>query len=166
MNLKDHDRVKDLSLVSPYTEGAYYYTVKENKRAKGLPEANAAECEAILSFAQTLLEKGVKEDEITLLTPYKQQKIHLSQECTKLGLFFTTHTVDEYQGKENRVVLLSMAFSGRSPSAFLCDERRVNVMTSRAQQLLVLFANTKNLRSEPAWDHLLSMMTELNKATR
>ena len=139
-----------------------YVDVKPTKSFHG--EANPAECLQVIAFCRKLIANRVGPAEITILSPYKQQKALITKECASENLLIDVYTVDEFQGKENDVILLSLAFSGASPSAFLCDERRVNVMTSRSKRLFVLFANLQSLSSSPDWKKLIDMMSPLEQS--
>lgn len=56
---------------------------------------------------------------------------------------FTVGTVDSYQGKENRVIILSIVRNDSSPTiGFLRDPERINVAMSRAKDRLVIIGST------------------------
>uniref|UniRef100_A0A7S4IQG3 DNA2/NAM7 helicase-like C-terminal domain-containing protein n=1 Tax=Vannella robusta TaxID=1487602 RepID=A0A7S4IQG3_9EUKA len=154
-NLRDHWTSHNIQEISNLPSSALAIHVKGNK-SKG--ESNSAECSRILLFLEQLSAAGVKNEDITILSPYKKQKEFIRK---RVSSRIQVCTVDEYQGKENDVVLVSMAFSGSRPSAFLCDERRVNVLTSRSKKLFVLFANLSALAQSPVWEPILTKLHQI-----
>ena len=72
---------------------------------------------------------------ISILTPYRAQRYHLENVLQDVPVGHIA-TVDEFQGLQNNVIIVSMVHRGMRPSAFLCDPRRVNVVTSRAKHAI------------------------------
>jgi helicase required for RNAi-mediated heterochromatin assembly 1 len=101
-------------------------------------ETNRYEAEWILLILEYFSVIGeVTSDKVTVLTPYRKQKSLLQQMIHKNGMEYAVHTTDEFQGKENDVVIISLVLTGSSPSPHLRDERRICVMTSRARRSLI-----------------------------
>ncbi len=59
---------------------------------------------------------------------------------------FMVKSVDDFQGDERDVIILSLVRTGRS--AFISDFRRINVAMSRARRLLVLVGDAESLVKE------------------
>lgn len=59
---------------------------------------------------------------------------------------FMVKSVDDFQGDERDVIILSLVRTGRS--AFISDFRRINVAMSRARRLLVLVGDAESLIKE------------------
>ncbi len=59
---------------------------------------------------------------------------------------FMVKSVDDFQGDERDVIILSLVRTGRS--AFISDFRRINVAMSRARRLLVLVGDADSLTKE------------------
>lgn len=56
---------------------------------------------------------------------------------------FTVGTVDSYQGKENRIIVLSVVRNNTEPTVgFLSEPERINVAMSRAKDRLVIVSST------------------------
>ena len=56
---------------------------------------------------------------------------------------YTVGTVDSYQGKENRIIVMSVVRNDTSDSVgFLSESERINVGLSRAQDRLVVVSST------------------------
>lgn len=58
---------------------------------------------------------------------------------------FMVKTVDDFQGDERDIIILSMVRTEKSN--FLEDYRRINVAISRARSLLIIVGNKRNLES-------------------
>ena len=141
--MKDHESVYDSNLSK---NSVSFIDIKSKNKSKG--ESNQSECDAIVKEIQNLKKsKNVLMNSITILTPYRKQKELLKQKIIKISKEIIIKTVDEYQGEENDIILLSISFSGSYPSSFLCDERRINVMTSRARKRFVLYGNLSILQN-------------------
>lgn len=59
---------------------------------------------------------------------------------------FMVKSVDDFQGDERDIIILSLVRTSRS--AFISDFRRINVAMSRARRLLVLVGNAESLMNE------------------
>ena len=63
---------------------------------------------------------------------------------------YTVGTVDSYQGKENRIIILSVVRNDGSKSiGFLVDPERINVAMSRAKDRLVIVSSTAMWTAHP-----------------
>lgn len=102
-------------------------------------------------FLNSLLEQ-VKEGEaaIGIICMYAEQKRHLRQKVKKAGFsdelikLINIDTVDSYQGKENRIIILSVTRSDqRQSSGFMYLPNRINVALSRAMDRLVIVGDKR-----------------------
>ncbi|MBO5519862.1 MAG: AAA family ATPase [Candidatus Methanomethylophilus sp.] len=59
---------------------------------------------------------------------------------------FAVKSVDDFQGDERDIIILSLVRTGKS--TFISDFRRINVAMSRARRLLVLVGNAESLEKE------------------
>jgi serine/threonine protein kinase len=63
---------------------------------------------------------------------------------------YTVGTVDSYQGKENRIIILSVVRNDTSKAiGFLADPERINVAMSRAKDRLVIVSSTSMWTAHP-----------------
>jgi hypothetical protein len=74
-----------------------------------------------------------------------------------------------FVGKENDIILVSLTARGKQPSGFLSDARRLNVLTSRAKRLLLVFGSLTCFSGSKAWREILdcfkqAQQTELNSS--
>ena len=127
---------------------------------------NNKEVDATIEVLKLLKAKSTENNPPTLalLSPYNQQRIKLSQAITSLvdanGLLngfrssvspsVFCHTVDSFQGSEADLVIVSLVRNNqhsniRSALGFLCDERRMNVLFSRAKWKMILITSSEFL---------------------
>ncbi len=94
-------------------------------------------------------ERGLRSDDLMVVTPYNAQVRMIQSELQKRGLVVRVGTVDKFQGQEAPVIFFSMATSSGEdiPRSleFLFSRNRLNVAISRAQCLAVLVASPKLL---------------------
>lgn len=104
-----------------------------------------------------LLDEQVKEGEaaIGVICMYAEQKRKLRQKVKKAGLsgdlvsLLKIDTVDSYQGKENRIIILSITRSDPKQSpGFLRLPNRINVALSRAMDRLVIVGDSNMWRGK------------------
>eukprot|EP01086_Lenisia_limosa_P018232 TRINITY_DN9930_c0_g1_i1.p1 TRINITY_DN9930_c0_g1~~TRINITY_DN9930_c0_g1_i1.p1 ORF type:complete len:621 (+),score=189.18 TRINITY_DN9930_c0_g1_i1:176-1864(+) len=134
---------------------------------------NAGEAEYCVALYQYLRLIGYPAERISIITTYNGQKSLLknvvSRRCAHNPLFGFPHriaTVDEYQGQQNDIVILSLVRTRNI--GHLRDVRRLVVALSRSRFGLYVFCRTKLfetcLELSPAFKQLLSRPTELQIA--
>ena len=110
---------------------------------------NPAEAAFVAQFIHGMPEHTA----VSVLTYYDAQKVeimrHMEQSHTAV---VHVYNVDSYQGRENDVVVVSLAT--HHPSAFMLDRRRLNVACSRARKKLVFIGHRKILEA-PVWKELV-----------
>ena len=99
--------------------------------------------------------KDVDPEDIAILTPYNGQKNALIKQLeanTQTEVFADrVHTVDEFQGKEADLILISLVRNNLNTIAgrrwgFLLDPPRLNVMFSRAKRQMVVIGCSEFVR--------------------
>ena len=122
--------------------------------------SNEHEASFLASLCYYLLKQGYKASEITVLTPYTGQIV-----CLKKHFGFSQINgvrivpVDQYQGEENDIILLSLVRSEKP--GFVKEDNRVCVALSRARKGLYcignldLFAKTSKL-----WENIMKTLKE------
>lgn len=128
---------------------------------------NQHEVESSLALAHYLCQQGIQQEKITILATYSAQlRRMLSHRQTRYNMrsLDRVHltTVDDYQGEENDVVILSLVRSNRNKViGFLRIENRVCVALSRARHGLYILGNMNMLSgSSPLWDHVKKTTNE------
>lgn len=78
-----------------------------------------------------------------------RRKLEQAEWASGLRDLFSVGTVDSYQGKENRIIVLSVVRNDDSEHVgFLIDPERINVAMSRAKDRLVIISSTSMWRSK------------------
>ena len=145
-----------------------YNDVESDAIVKLLQEIDGKE-----SFVNGLF-KQVKEGEaaIGVICMYAEQKKHLLQKVKNSGLseglvaLLKIDTVDSYQGKENRIIILSVTRSEPKQSpGFLRLPNRINVALSRAMDRLVIVGDKRmwqGKNSDLPFGRVIKFMEENN----
>ncbi|KAL8485172.1 hypothetical protein ACS0TY_027463 [Phlomoides rotata] len=126
---------------------------------------NRIEASKTVEMIKVLIEKKeLKEEDIGVITPYKQQvnKIrdalgHLDMPNIKVG------TVEQFQGQEREVIIVSTVrstvkhneFDKAHYLGFLSNPRRFNVAATRAKSLLIVIGNPHIICKDTNWSKLL-----------
>eukprot|EP00741_Cyanophora_paradoxa_P006225 tig00000114_g6037.t1 len=121
-------------------------------------KVNEHEAQMAVRLADYLIKQGYQATEITLLTPYLAQfrRIrHLAQQMD-LGDVRVV-TVDDYQGDENTIVILSLVRSNEMKRVgFIGIRNRIIVSLSRARKGLFVFGNFGFLAEQsPIWSGIV-----------
>ena len=154
-----------------------------HQKGSGTSIFNDAEAQAIVDLLQQVdenqefvnnLSKQVKEGEaaIGVICMYGEQKKRIRQKIKKAGIseslmsLLKIDTVDSYQGKENRIIILSVSRSEqRQSSGFLRLPNRINVALSRAMDRLVIVGDKRmwqGKNSDLPFGRVIKFMEENN----
>ncbi|KAK4325721.1 hypothetical protein Pmani_003664 [Petrolisthes manimaculis] len=149
--LKDHPSVNTFPSIKGLTKDVFFITHEINEKAEAddnKSHENLHEAELIMGLCRHLMLQGYPPDEVTILTPYSGQffllrKLQRQQTvCTGVRIC----VVDNYQGEENNIILLSLVRSNvEGKVGFLSTENRVCVALSRAKHGLYVTGNIKLL---------------------
>lgn len=106
------------------------------------------------TFLERVLAEGGHEPIIGIIAMYAAQrdlirrKLEQAEWASGLRDRFTVGTVDSYQGKENRIIVLSVVRNDtRENVGFLIDPERINVAMSRAKDRLVIVSSSAMWRT-------------------
>lgn len=153
---------------------------------------NKFEAQMILKCVKYLAQQGYRSDQVVVLTPYLAQLRLLmdvlrtendpvlndmdSHDLIRAGLMpeataavhknrLRISTVDNYQGEESDIVLVSLTRSNtRGDIGFLSSPERLNVLISRARDALIMVGNAKLLSEARKGRELWSNFFKLLKA--
>ncbi|KAF3907778.1 hypothetical protein ABW21_db0200787 [Orbilia brochopaga] len=141
----------------------YFYSHQVPEEQDELSKKNSHEAQMVVNFCNYLVENGVNQPEITILTFYTGQLRELYKLLRRHPRLnqgddrIRVATVDSYQGEENEVVVLSLCRSNMSGSiGFLSIPNRVCVALSRAKRGFYMFGNAGLLSQVSSlwWDIL------------
>ena len=128
-----------------------------------LSHENKHEALYLIALCQFLLKKGYAPSQITMLATYSGQFLlirKLLREKTITDVKITT--VDNFQGEENDIILLSLVRSNKNNSiGFLKEENRVCVSLSRARHGFYCIGNFSMLNKtsqESIWQKIVPDM--------
>ncbi|KAJ7056200.1 RNA helicase [Mycena amicta] len=103
----------------------------------------------------------LRPEDIGIITPYHAQRCKISLLLSKEHKFkgITVGSVEEFQGQERRVIIMSTVRSNtnyvesdiRRTLGFVANPQRFNVAVTRAQALLIVVGNPDVLGLDPLW---------------
>ncbi|AAS70407.1 AAA domain-containing protein [Leptospira interrogans] len=124
--------------------------------------SNPFEADLQVRLCFLLKENDWPEDEITILSPYRAQVRLISEKLRDVGLTkINVSTIDSFQGRENRCILLGFVRSNlEGRSGFLKESRRINVGMARARDLLLCIGDSSTLSQDPFLSKLIRFAEE------
>jgi len=133
------------------------HTVGEERMQKDSKSYyNQVEIERVVQCVKALEDRGIKKDQIAIISPYKAQAIKIGK---NLDPAIEVDTVDAFQGREKDVVIISFVRSNQEKRiGFLKDYRRLNVSLSRAKSKLILIGNLATLSSNELYNEMIQMI--------
>ncbi|KAK4316795.1 hypothetical protein Pmani_012053 [Petrolisthes manimaculis] len=147
--LKDHPSVHKSPSIKGLTKDVFFITHEINERADSddnNSHENLHEAELVIGLCRHLMLQGYSPNDVTILTPYSGQffllrKLQRQQiACTGVRI----SVVDNFQGEENDIILLSLVRSNvEGIVGFLSTENRICVALSRAKHGLYVTGNIK-----------------------
>lgn len=149
-------------------------TGKDDREASSPSFFNVAEVEVLMDYVRKLLrsqgKKGVAKiapRDIGIIAPYRKQVQKIRQALVKVGKEFEfknmetlkVGSVEEFQGQERRVILVSavrsthnyLEFDKKFNLGFVRNEKRFNVAVTRAKALLIVVGNPRVLQTDSTW---------------
>lgn len=120
------------------------HNAPENKIQDSTTKINTYEAEYLAKLTQYLVkQKQFNETQITILSMYLGQMGEIKKLLKKLQLLkVKCTTVDNYQGEENEIILLSLVRSNKEDKiGFLNVDNRVCVALSRAKKGFYVIGN-------------------------
>lgn len=145
-NLQNHTDVYNYPNVRGVTKNLFFVTHEEPESSDDNIQSyqNPHEGDFVLRLARYLLFQGYTPDHITILTTYSGQMIYLKMQKKMMPELREVRisTVDNYQGEECEIILLSLVRSNsENRIGFLSTPNRVCVALSRAKHGFYLIGN-------------------------
>lgn len=164
--LADLQKIFEHDMVVPRTHGTFFHAILgENMQESDSPSwYNPSEARQVFLTTILLYRRNVHPDQIGILTPYTKQVkairtifINADVAMPKIG------SVEEFQGQERDIMLISTVRSSKSVLqsdarlnlGFVNCRKRMNVATSRARCLMVVFGNPNLLSLDECWSQLI-----------
>lgn len=115
---------------------------------------NLEEAKKVHSIVESLLDIGVDEKDIGVISPYVGQVLKIKQLLQ--GKNVEVKSIDGFQGREKEVIIISFVRSNtKGQIGFLKDYRRLNVALTRAKKKLFLIGDFSTLKQEELYSKLL-----------
>ncbi len=150
---KFHGKMKDI--LEP--ENVVVFVNSEGKEEKERGEfsyRNQGEALKVKEIFEALMEGGLKEEHVGIISPYEAQvellKSVINNEKVEIK------TVDGFQGREKEVIIISFVRSNdKGDIGFLKDYRRLNVAITRPKRKLIMVGNAKTLSRDEIYRELI-----------
>lgn len=109
---------------------------------------------------ETLARDGFNEDTTTTEEGQKSSENRRKPlEKKKLSELLRIATVDNFQGEESKIIIISLVRSNKEKKVgFLKTTNRINVLLSRAQHGMYLIGNTDTYSNIQMWSQIIGMM--------
>ncbi len=138
IEIQDNENVKKFQNIVGLKDNIFFLNHGnfEKKLEEGTTKVNDFETEFLAKFSQYLIKQSYSSDQITILTMYLGQMSEIKRRLKALKLpRIKVTTVDNYQGEENDIILLSCVRSNNEDRiGFLEVKNRVCVALSRAKK--------------------------------
>ena len=164
-DLLDHPSVRDYPMIRGVESNVFFinHCHQESCSQVGRSRYNDHESEFLVELCRYLLKQKYEPEQITILTTYSGQLFELRKKMPVLefeGVRATT--VDNYQGEENDIILLSLVRSNVEGSiGFLGVDNRVCVALSRARHALYCVGNISQLATQSTlWKNIAAYLVQ------
>ncbi|XP_075977496.1 NFX1-type zinc finger-containing protein 1-like [Anticarsia gemmatalis] len=171
-----YDKLDSYSSVYSYPDvrgmrnNLYFCTHDSFEDSEGMEDSwshrNSVEAKWCVALANYLRQMKYNTDEITILSTYTGQVSLIKELSKKYSLLRDVKitAVDNYQGEENRIVILSLVRSNRDNRiGFLTAPNRICVALSRAKEGFYLFGNMNVLKTASnIWKQINEKLVEQN----
>jgi DNA replication ATP-dependent helicase Dna2 len=168
------EKVSIVRAIDPKAPMVFLDVFGNQERAK----TSDAEALAVREVVACLLARGIAEQEIGIIAPYRAQVANLRRhlfsddetidwDALPSDTPLSVDTVDRFQGGERPVIIMSFATT-TTPEVVsqlrdhLVNPNRLNVALTRAQKKLILVGNASALESLPYFERLLAYCRGLN----
>ena len=131
---------------------------------KDKSHSNDHEADFLVSLCKYLLKQGYHPSQITILTMYRGQLLEMRNKMRRRDYQgVRVAAVDDFQGEENDIILLSLVRSNSEGSiGFLKIENRICVSLSRAKMGLYVIGNLTMLRDryDTVWPQIIENLSK------
>ncbi|WP_035587489.1 IGHMBP2 family helicase [Hippea jasoniae] len=130
------------------TQGRFLEASKEGSFSK----YNPLEAQFVKKLADELLKLGVKEEQIGIITPYKDHEEYLKSLIKNIEI----KSIDGFQGREKELIIISLVRANENEEiGFLKDKRRLNVAITRAKRKLIIVGDSFTLSTDKTYANLI-----------
>ncbi|XP_072949023.1 NFX1-type zinc finger-containing protein 1-like [Epargyreus clarus] len=151
-DLLNHHSVERFPNVLGMCNNLFFFThnYQEEKVDDSSSKANHKEADMVLRLANYLMQQGYEPSDVTILAAYSGQMFYMRNQRERYAHLSKVKitVVDNYQGEESRIILLSLVRNNAGGHiGFLKTENRVCVALSRAKEGFYIFGNINMLKT-------------------
>ncbi|XP_031554354.1 NFX1-type zinc finger-containing protein 1-like isoform X2 [Actinia tenebrosa] len=143
-DLTNHQIVHDYEDVLGFQHNLFFidHRHSESDSKDSFSHFNKHEARFLVRLCRYVIQQGYKPSQITILTPYLGQMLMIRDDMTEGLTEIRLSTIDNYQGEENDIILLSLVRSNDTGHVgFVNDINRACVALSRARMGLYVIGN-------------------------
>ncbi|PSN31867.1 hypothetical protein C0J52_22821 [Blattella germanica] len=168
--LQNHSSVLKFEKIKGMLKSMFFFThnyweekIEDSHSIRNIPEGNL-----VLGLCCYLVQQGEQASKITILATYAGQMFYLQKEQKKYSILKNVQitVVDNFQGEENDIILLSLVRSNKDAKiGFLKTENRVCVALSRARKglYITIWPKIKEiLESQEAIDSFITLRCQVH----
>ncbi|KAI8519522.1 NFX1-type zinc finger-containing protein 1 [Branchiostoma belcheri] len=164
-SLDNHESVLNFDNIKGVSSNIFFvnHNYREAQEGDTKSKSNLHEAQFMASFCRYLLQQGYSPSQITILTTYTGQLFNFKKVMPrKVFDGVRVCAVDNFQGEENDIILLSLVRSNDEGNVgFLKVENRVCVALSRARKGFYAIGNLKMLaKASPLWSKIVKELQE------
>ncbi|KEI42381.1 uncharacterized protein L969DRAFT_42474, partial [Mixia osmundae IAM 14324] len=128
---------------------------------------NDFECTVVVKLINDLLARGITQQQIGVITPYREQ-VRLLKSMLDSLRGIEVLTADKSQGRDKDCVIISLVRSNEEGSTgeLLKDWRRLNVSITRARRKMILIGSRSTVSRIPFIDKLIRRIEQLGQVVR
>ncbi|KAI4723758.1 DNA helicase [Aureobasidium sp. EXF-10728] len=120
--------------------------LKSKSSLLGESKSNELEAAIVRKHVQSLVDAGVKAEDIAVVTPYNGQLAVLSQLLKERFVGIELGSIDGFQGREKEAVVVSLVRSNAEHEVgFLAEKRRLNVAMTRPKRHLCVVGDSETV---------------------
>ena len=166
--LENHKSVQKYENIKGVQGNIFFitHTMKELSQEDTRSHSNNHEAEYVIGLYEYFLKQGYEPSQVTILTLYTGQMFAIRKLLKRKNLDYTRITpVDNYQGEENDIILLSLVRSNEMGSiGFLKISNRVCVALSRAKKGFYVIGNMKQMQEQShLWNSIIDSLNQKKK---
>lgn len=147
-DVQDTEDTREAVIFIDTQGGEYQENIDTEPSIKSTHESksNSREADLVVEHIEKLIQAGVKETDIAIVTPYSAQVALLASLLRINYPEIEIGTVDGFQGREKEVVVVSLVRSNSTNEVgFLSEKRRLNVAMTRPKRQLCVIGDSETV---------------------
>jgi predicted DNA helicase len=156
--------IKDDEIYGGYIPIVFIDTIGkflEKSKSGSFSKYNPFEAEYVKNLVEKLLQNGAKEEDIGVITPYKDHEEYIKKIMKNE---VEVKSVDGFQGREKEIIIVSLVRANENEEiGFLNDIRRLNVAITRPKRKLIVIGDAKTLRVNKTYKDLIEYVKKEGK---